>query len=54
LRTIADPNAAEAHPVVYHMYVVEAWKGGDPVALGGEHSEVQSASRLRPRRSRVG
>lgn len=40
LRTITDPNASDADPVVYHMYAVDAWEGGEPVALGDEHSEL--------------
>ena len=39
--TIADPNATAADPVAYHMYVVEAWSGGEPSALGDEHSELR-------------
>jgi mutator protein MutT len=39
--TVADPNATGADPVTYHMYVVEAWSGGEPSALGDEHSDVR-------------
>lgn len=38
---IADPNATEADPVTYHMYAVQAWSGGEPSALGDEHSELR-------------
>ena len=41
LGTIADPNAAGDDPVTYHMYAVEAWSGGEPSALGDEHSELR-------------
>lgn len=39
--TIADPNAASADPATYHLYAVEAWSGGEPSALGDEHSELR-------------
>lgn len=39
--TIVDPNATPDDPVIYHLYVVEAWTGGEPVALGDEHSELR-------------
>jgi 8-oxo-dGTP pyrophosphatase MutT (NUDIX family) len=39
--TIADPNAARSDPITYHLSVVEAWNGGEPVALGDEHSELR-------------
>ena len=38
LDAIADPRAPEAGPVAYHLYAVEARTGGEPVALGDEHS----------------
>jgi mutator protein MutT len=38
--TIADPNATKADPVTYHMFAVKAWSGGEPFALGDEHSEL--------------
>ena len=37
--TIADLNASPDDPVIYYLYVVEAWTGGEPVALGDEHAE---------------
>lgn len=39
--TIADPNASSGDPVTYYMYVVAAWRGGEPSALGDEHSELR-------------
>lgn len=38
LGVIADPNAAADDPAAYHMYAVRAWSGGEPGALGDEHS----------------
>jgi mutator protein MutT len=38
---IADPNATSSDPITYHIYVVEAWTGGEPVALGNEHTELR-------------
>jgi ADP-ribose pyrophosphatase YjhB (NUDIX family) len=41
LGTIADPNTSETDPATYHMYVVTAWDGGEPVLSGDEHSELR-------------
>lgn len=41
LRVIADPNADVRRPIMYHMFVVEAWRGGEPVLLGDEHCELR-------------
>lgn len=38
---IADPKAPASDPVAYHLFVVDAWDGGEPVALGDEHSELR-------------
>jgi 8-oxo-dGTP diphosphatase len=51
LGAIADPHAPDADPIEYRLYAVEAWQGGDPAALGGEHSKLgcftpEVASRL--------
>jgi 8-oxo-dGTP diphosphatase len=40
LRTIADPNAAVADPITYHMYAVTFWEGGEPAILDTEHTEL--------------
>jgi 8-oxo-dGTP pyrophosphatase MutT (NUDIX family) len=41
LASIADPNASDADPATYHLYLVTAWEGGEPALLGDEHSELQ-------------
>ena len=40
MHILADvtPDAGKA---VYHIFRVSAWKGGEPVMLGMEHSEIQ-------------
>lgn len=48
---IADPHATDIDPITYHLYVVEAWDGGEPSMLGDEHSDLRwfdlrAASRL--------
>jgi mutator protein MutT len=51
LGTIEDPNTAPDDPVMYHMYAVRSWEGGEPRLLGKEHTELrwfspESASKL--------
>jgi 8-oxo-dGTP pyrophosphatase MutT (NUDIX family) len=41
LTSIADPNAPDIDPATYHMYLVTAWDGGEPITLGGEHTEIR-------------
>jgi len=41
LRSIDDPNATTDDPVVYHMYLVTGWQGGEPTILDSEHSELR-------------
>jgi 8-oxo-dGTP diphosphatase len=40
LTTIIDPHTPESDPVIYHMYSVMAWDGGEPILLGDEHTEL--------------
>ena len=40
LGTIADPNAAVAEPITYHMYAVTFWEGGEPAIMDTEHTEL--------------
>jgi 8-oxo-dGTP diphosphatase len=39
--TIIEPNPQINGDVVYHMYAVSAWAGGEPGIIGDEHSEIQ-------------
>jgi mutator protein MutT len=41
LRSIDDPNSATDDPIVYHMYLVTDWRGGEPAIHDGEHSELR-------------
>jgi mutator protein MutT len=41
LRSIADPNAKPDDPVIYHMYAVTAWHGGEPTMRDDEHTELR-------------
>ena len=41
LRSIDDPNTTTDDPVVYHMYLVTDWRGGEPAILDAEHSELR-------------
>lgn len=41
LRSIDDPNTTTDGPVVYHMYLVTDWRGGEPTVLDAEHSELR-------------
>lgn len=41
LASIDDPNTAADDPVVYHMYLVTRWHGGEPEILDDEHSELR-------------
>jgi len=40
LGSIKDPNALASDPIVYHMYRVTSWEGGEPSVIGDEHSEL--------------
>ncbi len=40
LGSIADPNAAAAEPIIYHMYAVTSWEGGEPAIMDTEHTEL--------------
>jgi 8-oxo-dGTP diphosphatase len=40
LSSIKDPNTPPSDPIVYHMYRVTSWEGGEPVIIGDEHSEL--------------
>src|SRR5437868_14436701 len=37
---IEEPNAQANGDATYHMFAVTAWSGGEPRALGREHSEL--------------
>ncbi len=39
--TIVDAGAASADAVVFHLDVVQAWSGGEPVMLGDEHVKLR-------------
>ena len=39
--SIVEPNPQVNGNVVYHMYAVNAWAGGEPRILGDEHSELR-------------
>jgi mutator protein MutT len=41
LRSITDPNTKLDDPVTYHMYAVTAWRGGEPMILDAEHTELR-------------
>jgi 8-oxo-dGTP diphosphatase len=41
LVSIVDPNALDADPATYHMYLVTAWDGGEPTLIGDEHTELR-------------
>ena len=41
LASIPDPNAPQTDPVIYHLYVVTAWEGGEPHPIGDEHTEFR-------------
>jgi 8-oxo-dGTP pyrophosphatase MutT (NUDIX family) len=41
LAAIADPNASDVDPAIYHIYSVTAWEGGEPTLLGDEHTELR-------------
>ena len=41
LLSLADPNAPEDDPATYHMYSITDWKGGEPVLIGNEHTELK-------------
>ncbi|MEO1018584.1 MAG: NUDIX domain-containing protein [Pseudomonadota bacterium] len=38
---IDDPNTRAGQRIVYSMYLVTAWKGGEPIMQGTEHSELR-------------
>ena len=39
--SVAEPNPDADGQVIYHMYVVTAWEGGEPRIVGDEHSELR-------------
>ncbi|SRR6266550_504156 len=41
LLTLADPNAPQDDPATYHMYSITGWRGGRPVLMGDEHTELR-------------
>ena len=41
LGTLADPNSQPGAPVTYHLFTVTAWRGGEPVLRGDEHTELR-------------
>jgi 8-oxo-dGTP pyrophosphatase MutT (NUDIX family) len=41
LASISDPNAPQIDPVIYHLYAVTAWEGGEPHPVGDEHTEFR-------------
>jgi 8-oxo-dGTP diphosphatase len=41
LCSIVDPNTAVADHVIYHMYLVTTWQGGEPAIIDGEHVELR-------------
>ncbi len=41
LGTIGEPNPQINGDVVYHMYAVSAWIGGEPGIVGDEHSKIE-------------
>lgn len=41
LSVVADPNAEAGKPIMYHMFIVKTSRGGEPVRLGDEHSELR-------------
>ena len=38
---IIEPNPMINCDVLYHMYAVNAWAGGEPSIVGNEHSEIR-------------
>jgi mutator protein MutT len=38
---IIEPNPSINGDVLYHMYAVNAWAGGEPSIVGDEHSEIR-------------
>ena len=40
LSSIRLQGATPSDPIVYHMYRVTSWEGGEPVIIGDEHSEL--------------
>jgi 8-oxo-dGTP pyrophosphatase MutT (NUDIX family) len=38
---IIEPNPSISGDVLYHMYAVNAWAGGEPSIVGDEHSEIR-------------
>ena len=38
---IIEPNPSINGDVLYHMYAVKAWAGGEPSIVGDEHSEIR-------------
>jgi 8-oxo-dGTP diphosphatase len=40
LEPINDPNSEATDPVIYHVYAVTAWDGGEPTMINTEHTEL--------------
>ena len=41
LRSIADPDKTTHERIVYHIYAITEWHGGEPVVVDDEHSEFR-------------
>jgi 8-oxo-dGTP pyrophosphatase MutT (NUDIX family) len=41
LDVLLDPFQAGDKPTLYHIYVVDAWDGGEPSLINHEHTELQ-------------
>lgn len=41
IRQIEEPDPRTNGDVIYHMFAVTAWNGGEPRALGNEHSQLR-------------
>lgn len=41
LLVLDEPNPNDYGPAEYHVFVVTAWRGGEPTLSGGEHSALR-------------
>lgn len=41
LGQIVDPNTDAGDPVIYHLYAITEWQGGEPTITNGEHTELR-------------
>jgi mutator protein MutT len=41
LCSICDPNTVSGDHVIYHVYLVTAWQGGEPAIMDDEHAELR-------------